>query len=343
MRFVRRGECCKKFILAMFFVLVMSSTVRPDTLGQSPQAWGKVSLSEISELLGFDVTYPELPLHRASPELQRLFDDLKAKNDWPRQRKALLKLGALRVSNESQLETHFKRGYALKPDAVIAGNFDDDPETEYVVLFPFLHAYPSQLIYIDETFANQKPIMYKFPYMYGSRCLVRDVNGDGRQDFIMDAEQQIGTGASYEFLLIFNLVDGEIKPLFRLTLRCHFSQLIPGADRVDMLKERFDASSFTPGDLRDFVVLRRYERSRELVERHPHFKGDGGWSVGVNEKLRYSWDAAERRYAVRRSERTITSSRDPRSKDSMPYPREHYEAMEKHCNDSGTWSYKRVP
>lgn len=329
-----------KAFLAAVVVLYLTQAAHADLLLMAFPTETYKTYRPFLELLGYQAA---AQMHRKPlpPELQRLLDDLNATENWDTQKRALLLL-QLHSEIDHLEEVHRRRGfrysYDFKPH-IITGNFDADPNQEYVLLIHSMidNWHAPRILYIDETLSKRQPISYASAPMYNWFLLVKDVNRDGVQDFVLWAGQRIGVGSGYGFILLFNMVDGVLTPLARITLRCvHHGHPIP----TQKLADELDLASFKPGDLSRFAVIRTYENSKEPYK--PSYS-PGGWKVRVSERLDYAWDNTQRRYVVRRSGRTEMVQRTPPSNFIVPKPTEVYEKFERICDSDGKRTYQRVP
>lgn len=297
--------------------------------------------STLVELLGYQEDKGTAKAPQIPNELQQVLEDLNAA-DWPKKKRALVKVGLNRSLREWQTLKKLFTGRTFH-SYVVAANFDGDAAIEYLLLLDYFSGDAAPyLVYVDETLSKRPPILYKSAKMYDWFMLVRDVNGDAKQDFILYAHQKIGTGMGYKFVLIFNVHDGKLKPLVRITFRCHYG--MTGSEPAWELEDKFELHLLTSGNLRRFGVRRNIHNWLHLLGNPlPGIWQWGGWNIRIEERLKYEWEPTAQQYNVKRTNLAIRSDKDPRSQSPMPFPSEVYKEVKETCAERGERTYRRVP
>ncbi len=325
--------------ICLLSAVLLSPTAQAELLvnidpERPPDYRGLLDILGVSKQTVREYVAPPMP-----PKLAALLADL-ASEDWVRKAAALRTLGLDRVVRSWQtLQSLFELS-KFRP-CVLARNYDADPATEYLLLLHWSGNFPPYLVYIDERLGRAPLEIYETAGMYSWFLIVRDVNGDGIDELVLFAHQQIGTGVGYDVLVIFNMRDGQLNELARITLGFQEADNVYNYPVWETLADRFDWASFRPGNLRDFAIERTYFARKRL--RQWGGKLDGGWRMALSQHIRWRWDEAQKRYMQQRQPPKVIVHKNELSVEQTPDALPWFKAMEQRAERWAVRTYRRVP
>ena len=299
-----------------------------------------LTYQQLFEMFGYREGRVEAQRPPVPNQLRRVLEGLRSK-DEQRKREALIRLGLKAVLERDHIEQTLLQFpfHSL----LITDNFDSDAEPEHVIVvetpYPWTRS-PMYLVYVDESLTKSDPVVYEAVNAREWGLYVHDVNRDGRKDFILYTNESSGMGHTLEVVRIFNVIDGKIHHLASIILQCTF-RLMSLAQTPHHLKESLLQDTFSPGDLRKFMVLREFDSEVQLLG-SPGFHRWGGWKIGVTARSYFRWQQETRRYKVESEIFAITSSKDPHSQGSAPWPKDEYKKLVKICEDGAQPRFRRL-